>query len=63
MAAGVSLKKHGLRADNLNCPMGGFHVVPEIAVVTAAATGGGQAACLNCKSIVTLTKIEEETDG
>ena len=58
----VSLKKHGLRADSLDCPAGGFHVVPEIAVVSAAATGGGRAACLACKQIVTLTRIEKEED-
>lgn len=59
MTATVSLSKHGLKADTLNCPNGGIHVVPELAVITAAASGGGQAACLNCKQIVTLRRIHD----
>ena len=63
MSAAVSLKKHGLRADNLDCPAGGFHVVPEAAVVLARARGGADVPCLNCNTLVKLTTIEEDTDG
>ena len=58
MTAIVSLAKHGLKADTLNCPAGGIHIVPEISVITAAASGGGQAACLSCGQIVTLMRMD-----
>lgn len=57
-APGVSLKKHGLRADNLNCPLGGLHEVPVARLVPIAAQGGGTVHCLRCRQVVTLTAIE-----
>lgn len=56
MTDSVSLKKLGLTADSLDCPEGGYHVVPQVAVIAASARGGGTAACLNCKAIVRLER-------
>ena len=63
MSAAVSLRKHGLKADDLNCPMGGYHVVPEASVILARVRGGADVPCINCKRLVKLTTIEEDTDG
>lgn len=51
------MSKLGLRIeDGLDCPAGGYHEVPATRLPVIAATGGGTAACVKCKQVLSLVR-------
>lgn len=55
--ASVSLKKLGLKADNLTCPKGGPHHIEYSELVVIAKRGQGAASCAKCGGLVQLSRL------